>query len=142
MGAPIFVVPLVGVYLVASSLPRRQSVPLVTFGMLTVVLPGLAFQESDDGSGLLALVYIGWAAAAFLLGEGAMGRREYLSGLEERARYLECTRQRTGKAPKLHPDLHAVVSSFAHQPVKIRQSGCRVSQFLRFLRPHQAQRRP
>jgi signal transduction histidine kinase len=92
-GGPIFVTPLLGVYSVAGMWPRRRSVPLVAVATLTVLLPALVFERSTDDSGLIALVYVGWVGVALLVGEAARTRREYLVGLEERARYLEESRE-------------------------------------------------
>jgi signal transduction histidine kinase len=96
-GGPIFVTPLVGVYSVSVLWPRRRSVPLVGLATLTVLLPALAFDRSTDDPGLIALVYVGWVAVALLLGEVGRGRREYLVGLEERARYLEESREQEAR---------------------------------------------
>ena len=92
-GGPIFVMPLVAVYSVAGLWPRRRSVPLVAAATLTVLVPALVFDRSTDEPGLIALVYVGWVAVALLLGEASHARREYLVGLEERARYLEESRE-------------------------------------------------
>jgi signal transduction histidine kinase len=96
-GGPIFVMPLVGVYSVAALRPRRRSLPLVAAAVLTVLLPALVFDRSTEESGLIALVYVGWVAVALLLGEAGRGRREYLVGLEERARYLEESREQEAR---------------------------------------------
>jgi signal transduction histidine kinase len=92
-GGPVFMVPLLAVYSVAASRPRRRSVPLVSVATLAVVGTGFLFDRSGGGSGLIALVYIGWTAAALLLGEAARARHEYVVGLEERARYVEESRE-------------------------------------------------
>jgi signal transduction histidine kinase len=42
---------------------------------------------------LVHLVFVGWSAAAIFLGEAMRNRRSYLTELEERARYLEHTRE-------------------------------------------------
>ena len=96
-GGPIFVMPLVAVYSVAGLWPRRRSVPLVAGATLTVLVPALVFDRSTDEPGLIALVYVGWVAVALLLGEASRGRREYLVGLEERARYLEESREQEAR---------------------------------------------
>jgi signal transduction histidine kinase len=96
-GGPIFVTPLVAVYSVAALLPRRRSIPAVAAATLIVLVPALVFDHSTDGSALIALVYVGWVAAALLLGEAGRARREYLVGLEERARYLEQSREQEAR---------------------------------------------
>jgi signal transduction histidine kinase len=92
-GGPIFVTPLVAVYSVAALWPRRRSIPVVAAATLTVLVPALALDHSTDGSAVIALVYAGWVAVALLLGEAGRARREYMLGLEERARYLEESRE-------------------------------------------------
>ncbi len=42
---------------------------------------------------LLPLIFVGWMAAAVFLGEALRSRRNYLTGLAERARFLEHTRE-------------------------------------------------
>jgi signal transduction histidine kinase len=96
-GGPIFVIPLVGVYSVAELWPRRRSVPLVVAATLTVLVPALVFDDSTEGSGVIALVYVGWVAVALLLGEAGRARGEYLVGLEERTRYLEESREQEAR---------------------------------------------
>jgi signal transduction histidine kinase len=115
-GGPIFVTPLVGVYSVAGLWPRRRSVPLVAAATLAVLLPALVFDHSTEDSGLIALVYVGWVAVALLLGEAGRGRREYLVGLEERARYLEESREQEARRRvaeerlRIARDVHDVVA--------------------------------
>lgn len=96
-GGPIFLMPLVGVYSVAELHPRRRSLPLVAAAVVTVLLPALAFERSTEEPGLIALVYLGWVAVALLLGEASRGRREHLVRLEERARYLEQSREQEAR---------------------------------------------
>jgi signal transduction histidine kinase len=96
-GGPIFVMPLVAVYSVAGLWPRRRSVPLVAAATLTVLVPALVFDRSTDDPGLIALVFVGWVAVALLLGEASRARRAYLVGLEERARYLEESREQEAR---------------------------------------------
>jgi signal transduction histidine kinase len=96
-GGPIFLMPLVGVYSVAGQQPRERSLPLVAAAVLTVLLPALVFDRSTEEPGLIALVYLGWVGVALLLGEAGRGRREYLVGLEERARYLEESREQEAR---------------------------------------------
>jgi hypothetical protein len=80
-GGPVFMVPLLAVYSAASSRPRNRSVPLVSVAALAVVVTGLLFDRSGGGSALIALVYLGWTAAALLLGEAARARHEYVVGV-------------------------------------------------------------
>jgi signal transduction histidine kinase len=114
-GGPVYATPLVGAYAVASSRPRATALPLVAGATTAVPLSGLI---SDPGhtAGLLALVYVGWVTVATLLGEAARGRREYLVGLEERAQYLEETREEEARRRaaeerlRVAQDVHDVVA--------------------------------
>jgi signal transduction histidine kinase len=115
-GGPIFVTPLVGVYSVAGLWPRRRSIPLVAIAALGVLLPALVFDDAADGSAVMALVYVGWVAVALLLGEAGRARGEYLVGLEERARYLEESREQEARRRvaeerlRIARDVHDVVA--------------------------------
>jgi signal transduction histidine kinase len=111
-GGPIWVVPLVAVYSVACCWPRRRTAPVVAVALLTVLVPGLV----GGGPGLIALVYVGWAAVALLLGEAARGRHEHVASLEERARYLEENREQEARRRvaeerlRIARDVHDVVA--------------------------------
>src|SRR5215217_54637 len=96
-GGPIWVIPLLAVYSVAGCRPPRRTVPVVALALLTVLVPGLVFHGSGGGPGLIALVYVGWAAAALLLGEAARARHERVAALAERARYLEENREQEAR---------------------------------------------
>jgi len=115
-GGPIWVVPLVGVYSVAGRWRRRRTVALVALALLTVLVPGLVFHRSGGGPGLIALVYVGWAAAALLLGESARARHERIASLDERARYLEQNREQEARRRvaeerlRIARDVHDVVA--------------------------------
>jgi len=45
------------------------------------------------GGGLIHLLFFAWAVTAVLLGDAVRSRREHLATVEERARYLERTRE-------------------------------------------------
>jgi len=115
-GGPIWVVPLFAVYSVAGCWPRRRTVPVVALALLTVLVPGLVFGRSGDRPGLIALVYVGWAAAAMLLGEAARARHERMAALDERARYLDQSREQearrlvTEERLRIARDVHDVVA--------------------------------
>ena len=71
---------------------RRTAVTgaLAMIAALTVT----AATTAADGSGvLLWAVYLGWSAAAVLLGEAISSRRSYLAGLAERARFAQRSRE-------------------------------------------------
>jgi signal transduction histidine kinase len=115
-GGPIWVMPLVAVYSVAACWPRRRTVPVVALALLTVLVPGLVFHRSGGGPGLVALVYVGWAAAGLLLGEAARARHERIAAFDERARYLEQSREQEARRRvaeerlRIARDVHDVVA--------------------------------
>jgi signal transduction histidine kinase len=115
-GGPIWVMPLIGVYSMASCWPRRRTVPVVALALLAVLVPGFVFDRSDWGPWLIALVYVGWAATALLLGEAARARQEHIAGLDERAKYLEESREQEARRRvveerlRIARDVHDVVA--------------------------------
>jgi signal transduction histidine kinase len=114
-GGPVFAMPLLGVYAVAASRPRRRSVPLCATAVAVLVLAGWFFDPSDNGSGQWLLL-VAWAVVALLLGEAARGRSAYLAGLEERARWLEDSRDEEARRRaaeerlRVARDVHDVVA--------------------------------
>jgi signal transduction histidine kinase len=114
-GGPVFVIPLVAAFLLASVRDRRRTVPVVlaaTGGLLvTGVVSGTA-----ENAGWLPVVFVGWMSAAVLLGETARSRRDRLAWLEERTRYLEETREREARRREAEErlrvarDVHDVVA--------------------------------
>jgi signal transduction histidine kinase len=89
-GGPIFVTELVALYSLAVSTNRRRA--LAVAAMATLVLVG-AGAVTGLGGGLIHLLFAAWATTAVLLGDAVRSRREHLATLEERARYLERTRE-------------------------------------------------
>ncbi len=89
-GGPVFVTELVALYSLAVSTNRRRA--LVVAGVATAVLVG-AGAVVGPGGGLIHLLFAAWAVTAVLLGDAVRSRREHLAALEERARYLERTRE-------------------------------------------------
>jgi signal transduction histidine kinase len=71
----------------------RRTAVLGSVAMLAVLtLAAVAADRGQHRSVLLPLVFLGWSAAAVFLGDALRNRRSYLVGLEERARYLERSR--------------------------------------------------
>lgn len=89
-GGPVFVTELVALYSLAVSTSRLRA--LVVAGIVTTALV-VAGAVAGPSRGLIHLVFAAWAATAVLLGDAVRSRREHLAALEERARYLEQTRE-------------------------------------------------
>jgi signal transduction histidine kinase len=125
-GGPVFVTSWVAIYTVATTSERRRSVPLAVAATVAIFVPG---RLGGTGSelGAMHLLFASWAAVAVFLGEAVRSRRAYLAGLEERARYLEETREEEARRRvveerlRIARDLHDVV---AHSIASINvQSG-------------------
>jgi signal transduction histidine kinase len=95
-GGPVFVVPLVAAFFLASARPRVRAVPAVAAATAAVLVSGLV-DGTADGAGWRPLVFVGWVGAAVLLGEAARARQGHLAALEDRARYLEETREQEAR---------------------------------------------
>lgn len=114
-GGPVFVTPLVGAYFLAGSRPRRRTIPFVVVATSGVLVSGLV-GGTGGGSGWIPLMYLGWMAAAVLLGEAARGRRAHFAAVEERHRHLEATREQEARRRvaeerlRIARDVHDVVA--------------------------------
>ena len=126
------------VALLALSWRTNRRTALIGAGVMFAVLSIVAV--SVDGlhtPPLLPVIFLGWSAAAVLLGDVLRNRRNYLTGLEERARYLERTREEEARRRvaedrlRIARDLH---DSVAHAMATINvQAGAAA---------HVVQRRP
>lgn len=90
VGGPIFVTAWLALYSLATIRNRRCAIEAAAGVSALLVVIGLA---ADTGSPALPLVFVGWAAVAVLLGDSVQSRRQHVLTLEERARYLEQTRE-------------------------------------------------
>jgi signal transduction histidine kinase len=114
-GGPVFVAPLVAAFFLASARDRRRTVPAVAAVTAALLVTGLADGTGDE-AGWLPLVFVGWMVAAVLLGESARAKRAHFAGLEERARYLEETREQEARRRaaeerlRVARDVHDVVA--------------------------------
>ncbi len=90
-GGPVFVAPLVAAFFLASARPRGRAVPVVVAATATVLLAGVVGGGGE--AGWIPLVYVAWMGAAVLLGEAARARIAHVAAVEERARFLEQTRE-------------------------------------------------
>lgn len=126
VGGPVYLAPLIGLYTIASIHGRRRAIPYAV--LATTISFVVAFTRGVDNGGLLPhLLYLSWAIGAVLLGDAVANRRQYLLSLEERARYLEETREEEARRRvaeerlRIARDLHDVV---AHSLASINiQSG-------------------
>ena len=112
-GGPVYLVFFVLVYAVAVTAERRRSL-VVSIGALGVLLTSHFATGGDLAP--WPLLSIGWTAAAWFWGDGVRTRRAYLAGLEERARYLEETREEEARRRvaderlRIARDLHDVIA--------------------------------
>jgi len=89
-GGPVYVTAWVALFSLSWRTDRRRALAaaggMVALLVITDVL-------ADDGLTPLPLVFAGWAGAAVFLGDALRHRRSYLAQLEERARFLERSRE-------------------------------------------------
>jgi len=112
-GGPVYLTFFILVFAVAVANERRRSL------VISVVALGVLLTSHlivFGGEGVWPLLSIGWTAAAWLGGNGVRTRRAYLAGLEERARYLEETREEEARRRvaderlRIARDLHDVIA--------------------------------
>jgi signal transduction histidine kinase len=113
-GGPVYLTFFILVYAVAVTNERRRSLA-VSAGALGVLLTSHLITFGSE-PGAWPLLSIGWTAAAWFWGDGLRTRRAYLAGLEERARYLEETREEEARRRvvderlRIARDLHDVIA--------------------------------
>jgi signal transduction histidine kinase len=113
-GGPIFLTFFVLVFAVAVSMERRRSLVVTAVALAALVVPHVVAYGFDTGA--WPYLSIGWTAAAWFWGDGLRTRRAYLAGLEERARYLEETREEEARRRvaderlRIARDLHDVIA--------------------------------
>src|SRR5439155_13823729 len=90
VGGPIFVTGWIGLFFLSWRTTRRAAV-IAAVALCSVLLVAGIIAGRD--ALLIHLVFVGWSAAAVFLGDAMRNRRSYLTELEERARYLEHTRE-------------------------------------------------
>ncbi|MDT4894220.1 MAG: hypothetical protein QOE97_3255 [Pseudonocardiales bacterium] len=86
---PILATGLIALLSLSWQSDRRTTIVGAT--ALCIVL-AIAGAVAGGGAALVALFFLGWSAAAVFLGDALRNRRSYLSGLEDRARSLQHTR--------------------------------------------------
>ena len=140
-GGPIYLTMAVPLYtLAAQAKQRREAFVPAGIAVGAMIVGGTVALPHAIEWTWHAAVFPGWAAAALFLGEAAGSRRAYLAGLEERARYLEETREEEARRRvaeerlRIARDLHDAI---AHSIATINlQSGVAAHVFER--RPDQA----
>jgi signal transduction histidine kinase len=90
VGGPVFVTGWIALFFLSWRSTRRAAV-IGAVALCAVLVAGGIAAGSDAFT--LHLVFVGWSAAAVFLGEAMQNRRSYLTQLEERAHYLEHTRE-------------------------------------------------
>jgi signal transduction histidine kinase len=90
VGGPVFVTGWIALFALSWRTDRRTGL-VGAVGLVMVLSTTSAIVEG--GEPLLHLVFLGWSAAAVFLGDALRNRRRYLTGLEDRARYLEQSRE-------------------------------------------------
>lgn len=112
-GGPVYLTFFILVFAVALATERRRSL------VVSVAALGALLTSHFAAGGDIApwpLLSIGWTAAAWFWGDGVRTRRAYLAGLEERARYLEETREEEARRRvaderlRIARDLHDVIA--------------------------------
>jgi signal transduction histidine kinase len=113
-GGPVYLTFFIMVYAVAVGTDRRRSLVISTVALLVLLVPH--FLSIGTEGGYWPYISVGWAAAAWFWGDGVRTRRAYLAGLEERARYLEETREEEARRRvaderlRIARDLHDVIA--------------------------------
>jgi signal transduction histidine kinase len=91
---PVLAVGLIALLSLSWQTDRRTT--MVGASALCVVL-GVAGAVAGGSAAVLGLFFLGWSAAAVLLGEALRNRRSYLRELQDRARMLEQSRNEEGR---------------------------------------------
>jgi len=90
VGGPVFVTGWISLFFLSWRGSRRAAVTGAVLMCSVLIVCGIV---GGPNALLVHLLFVGWSAAAVFLGEAMRNRRSYLTGLEERARYLEHTRE-------------------------------------------------
>src|SRR4051794_21399481 len=90
VGGPVFVTGWISLFFLSWRSTRRAAVIGAVVLCFVLIVTGII---GGADALLLHLVFVGWSAAAIFLGDAMRNRRGYLTELEQRARYLEHTRE-------------------------------------------------
>lgn len=91
---PLLAFGLFALFALSSRVSRRAG---LTGAVVLGVVLGAAGAVASGGMTVLPAFYLGWSVAAVFLGDALRNRRSYLRELEERARYLELTREQEAR---------------------------------------------
>jgi signal transduction histidine kinase len=114
-GGPVYLAPLVPLYSIAQQGDRRRTWMTVV-GTIVILLPFALFSENPWQNFVYFLAFAGWISGAVFLGTAHFSRRAYLAELEQRARYLEETREEEARRRvaeerlRIARDLHDVIA--------------------------------
>lgn len=90
VGGPVYLTDLVALYSLAATGNRRFAYTTALASSGALVLVGMTIGNSDA---VFHPLFAGWAAASVFLGDAVQTRRRHVSGLVERARFLEQSRE-------------------------------------------------
>lgn len=115
-GGPIYLALAVALFSLALHARRRRDALVPAAVAVAFLLAGGTVGLGDVEWTWHLAVFPGWAAAALFLGDASRSRRQYLAGLEERARSLEESREEEARRRvaeerlRIARDLHDVVA--------------------------------
>ncbi len=111
----MYLAPLVPLYTIAQRGDRRRT--WITVGAtVLLLLPFALFSDNRDQNFVYFLAFSGWIGGAVFLGTAHFSRRVYLAELEQRARYLEESREEEARRRvaeerlRIARDLHDVIA--------------------------------
>ena len=114
-GGPVYLAPLVPLYSIAQRGDRRRTW-ITVVATIVVLMPFALLNEHPGRNFVYFLAFAGWISGAVFLGTAHFSRRAYLAELEQRARYLEETREEEARRRvaeerlRIARDLHDVIA--------------------------------
>ena len=114
-GGPIYLAPLVPLYTIAQRGDRRRTWTAVV-ATIVLLLPFALVGDRWEQNFVYFLAFAGWVGGAVFLGTAHFSRRAYLAELEQRARYLEESREEEARRRvaeerlRIARDLHDVIA--------------------------------
>jgi signal transduction histidine kinase len=114
-GGPVYLAPLVPLYTIAQRGDRRRTWTAVV-ATIALLLPFALVGDRWEQNFVYFLAFAGWVGGAVFLGTAHFSRRAYLAELEQRARYLEESREEEARRRvaeerlRIARDLHDVIA--------------------------------
>ena len=114
-GGPVYLAPLVPLYTIAQRGNRRRTWTAVV-ATIALLLPFALVGDRREQNFVYFLAFAGWVGGAVFLGTAHFSRRAYLAELEQRARYLEESRDEEARRRvaeerlRIARDLHDVIA--------------------------------